>query len=134
MVFQLKNHNPKKLMICIYLRGLNKITLTELFPTPFIDEIMNKVSRHECYSSIDGFSSYNQVPITKVDQEKPHLSLNWLICMQSDSLWIKKCPYSLFKNGSEGIPRIYIYNDWTIYSLLRNLLSTYTRSANILQK
>ena len=43
------------------------------FPTPFVDEIINDVLGYECYSFIDGFSSYDQVPITKEDQAKTTL-------------------------------------------------------------
>jgi hypothetical protein len=44
--------------------------VTDSFPTPFADEIINKVVGHEFYSFTDGFSGYNQVPIAKEDQEK----------------------------------------------------------------
>ena len=50
MVVQLKKHDPKKLIICIDFRGLNKLTLTDLFPTPFSNKIINEVAGHECYS------------------------------------------------------------------------------------
>jgi hypothetical protein len=77
MVVQPKKHDPKKLRICVDFRGLNKLTLTDPFPTPFIDEIINEVMGHECYSFTDGFSGYNQVPIAKEDQPKTtFVSLN----------------------------------------------------------
>ena len=61
MVIQPKKHDPKKLRICVDFRWLNRDTLTDPFPTPFADEILNEVAGHECYSFIDGFSGYNQV-------------------------------------------------------------------------
>jgi hypothetical protein len=76
MVVQPKKHDPKKLRICVDFRGLNKLTLTDPFPTPFVDEIINEVTGHECYSFTYGFSGYNQVPIAKEDQPKTHLYLN----------------------------------------------------------
>jgi hypothetical protein len=36
------------------LRGLNKLTVTDPFPTSFMDEIINEVTGHECYSFTDG--------------------------------------------------------------------------------
>jgi hypothetical protein len=51
MVVQLKKHDLKKLRICIDFRGLNKLTLKDLFPTPFVDEIINEVVGHECTHS-----------------------------------------------------------------------------------
>jgi hypothetical protein len=65
MVVQPKKHDPKKLRICVDFRGLNKLTLTNPFPTPFTDEIINEVAVHECYSFTNGFSGYNQVHIAK---------------------------------------------------------------------
>lgn len=65
MVVQPKKHDPKKLRICVDFRGFNKLTVTDPFPTPFIDEIINEVAGHKCYSFTDGFSGYNQVPIAK---------------------------------------------------------------------
>jgi hypothetical protein len=65
MVVQLKKHDHKKLIICVDFRGLNKLTVMNLFPTPFVDEIINEVAGHEFYSFTNGFSGYNQVPIAK---------------------------------------------------------------------
>jgi len=59
MVVQLKKHDPKKLIICIDFRGLKKLTVTNPFPTPFTDEIINEVTGHEYYWFTDGFSGYN---------------------------------------------------------------------------
>ena len=65
MVVQLNKHDPAKLRIFVNFKELNKVTLINPFPTPYADEILNEVAGHECYSFIDGFSSYNQVPIAK---------------------------------------------------------------------
>ena len=65
MVVQPNKHDTKKWRVCVDYRWLNKATKTDPFPTPFADEILNEVAGHECYSFIDGFSGYNQVPIAK---------------------------------------------------------------------
>ena len=59
MVVQPKNHDPKKLRVCVDYRWLSKATKTYPFPTLFVDEILNEVAGHECYSFTDGFSRYN---------------------------------------------------------------------------
>ena len=59
MVVQPRKHDPKKLRVCVYYRWLNKSTKTDPFPTPFADEILNEVARHECYSFTYGFSGYH---------------------------------------------------------------------------
>ena len=55
MVVQPKKHDPKKLRVCVDYRWLNKVTKTDPFRRPFVDEILNEVTRHECHSFTDGF-------------------------------------------------------------------------------
>ena len=69
IVVQPKKNDPKKLRVCVDYKWLNKTTKTYPFPTPFVDEILNEVAGHECYSFTTGFLGYNQVPIEK-DQQK----------------------------------------------------------------
>ena len=59
MVVQPKKHDPKKKIFCVDFQGLNKQTMRDPFPTPFDDEIINKVVGHEFYSFVDVFSRYN---------------------------------------------------------------------------
>ena len=70
MVVQPKKHGLTKLRICVDFGELNKVTLTNPFPTPYADEILNEVAGHECYSFTEGFSGYNQVPVAKEDHKK----------------------------------------------------------------
>ena len=49
MVIQLKKHDSIKLRIYVNFRELNKVTLIDIFPTPYADEILNEVVGHECY-------------------------------------------------------------------------------------
>ena len=55
MVVQPRKHDLTKLRICVDFRELKKVTLTDPFPTPYANEILNEVTRHECYSFIVGF-------------------------------------------------------------------------------
>ena len=97
------------------------------FPTPFANEILNEVAGHECYSFIDGFSGYNQVPIAKEDQHK-----TTFVC-KFGSFAYRKMPFGL-KNAPAVFSRIvvkafqeYIYksmgvyfDDWTIYNMMKD--------------
>lgn len=53
MVMQLKNHDPTKLIICYLLKEL---IVTDPFLTPFVEEIINDLEGHKCYSSTNDFS------------------------------------------------------------------------------
>ena len=53
---------PKKnrhVRVCVDYRKLNAGTITDAFPLPFTDNILDTVAGHDCYSFLDGFSGYN---------------------------------------------------------------------------
>ncbi len=55
MVIEPKKHDPKKLRICVDFRWLNKAAITDPFPTPYGDEVINEVLGHDYYSFTNGF-------------------------------------------------------------------------------
>lgn len=126
VVIQPKKHDPKNLRVCVVFRWLNKVTLINPFPTPFVDEIINEVAGHECYSLIDGFLGYNQVPIEKEDQQ-----MTTFFC-EFGSFAYKVMHFGV-KNAPDVFSRIFIksfqkylyktmvvhFDDWTIYNLLK---------------
>jgi hypothetical protein len=50
-----------KWRICVCFRELNKETLRDYFPFPFIDQGLDTLSRKQYFSFIDGFNGYNQI-------------------------------------------------------------------------
>ena len=58
------------LRVCVDYRKLNAATVTDPFPIPFTDAMLDAVARHEMYSFLDGFSGYNQVLVAPKDREK----------------------------------------------------------------
>jgi hypothetical protein len=50
-----------KLHICVDYRELNKATLKDYFPLPFIDQVLDTLAGKNHFSFLDGFSSYNQI-------------------------------------------------------------------------
>ena len=56
--------------ICIDYRKLNKATHKDHFPLPFLDQMLDRLARHEYYYFLDGYSRYNQIAIAPDDQEK----------------------------------------------------------------
>jgi len=48
---------------------LNVATRKDHFPLPFIDQMLERLARHEYYYFLDGYSGYNQIPIAAEDQE-----------------------------------------------------------------
>ena len=49
---------------------LNKANHRDYFPLPFINQVLDTLSRKKYFSFLDGFSGYNQIQIAPKDQEK----------------------------------------------------------------
>ena len=56
--------------ICIHYRKLNKATRKYHFSLPFLDQMLDRLARHEYYCFLDGYSGYNLIAIASEDQEK----------------------------------------------------------------
>ena len=49
---------------------LNKATRKNHYPLPFIDQILERISKHTHFCFLDGYSGFSQIPVSKEDQEK----------------------------------------------------------------
>ena len=58
-------------------RKLNAVTITDAFPLPFTDSVLDAVARHEMYNFLDGFSGHYQVHLHPDDQEKTAFITEW---------------------------------------------------------
>nr|GEW65474.1 reverse transcriptase domain-containing protein [Tanacetum cinerariifolium] len=56
--------------VCIDYRKLNEAAYKDHFPLPFMDQMLERLTRNQYYCFIDGFSGYVQIPIDSKDQEK----------------------------------------------------------------
>ncbi|CAM8931516.1 unnamed protein product [Rhodiola kirilowii] len=56
--------------MCIDYRKLNKATLKDHFPLPFIDQMLERLAKHKFCCYLDGYSGFFQIPIHLEDQEK----------------------------------------------------------------
>ncbi|RDY06040.1 Retrovirus-related Pol polyprotein, partial [Mucuna pruriens] len=56
--------------VCIDYRRLNQETRKDHFPSPFIDQVLQKLSGKSHYYFLDGFSGYMQIHIAPEDQHK----------------------------------------------------------------
>ena len=75
--------------VCIDYRKLNAGTRTDHFPLPFVDQMLERVVRHEFYCFLDGYSGYNQIEIALENKEKNHFHMSfWHVCLNEDALWI----------------------------------------------
>ena len=56
--------------MCIDFRKLNKATRKDHYPLPFIDQMLERLSKHSHFCYLDGYSGFSQIPVHKDDQEK----------------------------------------------------------------
>ena len=66
-----------KWRVCVDYRELNKATLKDHFPLPFIDQVLDSLAGKKYFSFLDGFSGYNQIRITTEDQDKTTFTCPW---------------------------------------------------------
>ena len=66
-----------EIRICVDLRKLNDASIHDLFPAPFIDEVLDNVGGQEVYSFTDGFSGYHQIRIQEEDMHKTTFAIEW---------------------------------------------------------
>nr|GEV37387.1 reverse transcriptase domain-containing protein [Tanacetum cinerariifolium] len=66
--------------VCIDYRKLNDATRKDHFPLPFMDQMLERLTRNEFYCFLDVFSGYFHIPINLPDQEQTTFT----------------CPYGIF--------------------------------------
>jgi hypothetical protein len=72
---------PKKVTgkwrFCVDFQELNKATLKDYFPLPFIDHVLDTLSGKKYFSFLDGYKGYNQILIDPEDQNKTTFTFPW---------------------------------------------------------
>ena len=70
-----------KIRVCVDCQKLNAAMLTDAFPLPFTDAILEAVADDKVYRFLDRFSGYNQIRMHSVDQEKKTFVTEWGVFM-----------------------------------------------------
>ena len=63
-----KEGNHKRRLVFDYSETINKFTRRDAYPVPRIDDIVDKISQFDVYSTIDLRSAYHQVRIREEDR------------------------------------------------------------------
>ena len=51
-------------------RKLNRANQKYHYPLSFIDQMLERLSKHTHFFFLDGYSGFSQIPVSKEDQEK----------------------------------------------------------------
>ena len=51
-------------------RKLNKATRKDHYPLPFIDQMLERLSKHTHFCFLDGYYGFSQIPVSTYDQAK----------------------------------------------------------------
>ena len=108
--------------VCIDYRRMNKVMQKDHFPLPFMDQLLERVSRHPFYYFLDGYSGYFQIEIAVGDQEKTTFTcpfgtyvykrMPFGLCNAPTTF--QRCMLSIFSDMGERIMEVYM-DDITVY-------------------
>jgi hypothetical protein len=111
--------------ICVYLRKLNDACLHDPFPTPFTDEVLEKVGGQEAYSFTYGFLGYHRIKIALEDMYKTNFSTEWgsyqytiiPFGLKNEPTIFSRVVIDSFMEFIHQFIEVYM-DDWVVYSLL----------------
>jgi hypothetical protein len=65
---------PQRVLVgyrmCIDFRKVNKVTKKDHYSLPFIDQMLERLSKKTHFCFLDGYSGFSQIAVRKHDQEK----------------------------------------------------------------
>ncbi len=91
------NKKQGTIRICIDYRDINRACPKDIYPTPYIDQIIDDCADSEIFSFMDGFSGYNQINILPADQPKMAFICPWGHLLIANYLLGSRTPGQLFK-------------------------------------
>ena len=68
-------------------RKLNKATKKDHYPLPFIDQMLERLSKHTHFCFVDGYSGFSQIPMSADDQSKTTLLALSVLLLIDVCLW-----------------------------------------------
>ncbi|CAN6551449.1 unnamed protein product [Malus baccata var. baccata] len=108
--------------VCTDYRKLNSSTRKDHFPSPFIDQMIERLAGHSHYCFLDGYSGYNQIAIAPEDQEKTTFTcsygtfayrrMSFGLCNAPATF--QRCMISIFSDMVERIIEVFM-DDFSVY-------------------
>ena len=103
-------------------RKLNKATRKNHYPLPFIDQLLERLSKHTHFCFLDGYSGFSQIPVSQPDQEKTtficpfgtyaYRRMPFGLCNAPATF--QRCMTAIFSNFWEKIVEVFM-DDFSVY-------------------
>ena len=119
--------------MCIDYRKVNKVTKKDHYPLPFIDQMLERLSKNTHFCFLDGYSGFSQIAVKAKDQEKTTFTcpygtyayrrMPFGLCNAPATF--QRCMSAIFHGFCESIVEVFM-DDFSVYgnsfdSCLRNL-------------
>jgi hypothetical protein len=108
--------------MCIDFKKLNKVTKKDHYPLPFMDQMLERLSKHSHFCYLDGYSVFSQISLHKDDQEKTtftcpfdtfaHRRMPFGVCNVPATF--QRCMNAIFANYTENIMEVFL-DDFFVY-------------------
>ncbi|KAK1653847.1 hypothetical protein QYE76_071652 [Lolium multiflorum] len=128
---------PQRIVVgyrmCIYFRKVNKVTKKDHYPLPFIDQMLERLSKNTHFCFLDGYSGFSQIAVKAKDQEKTTFTcpygtyayrrMPFGLCNAPATF--QRCMSAIFHGFCESIVEVFM-DDFSVYgnsfdNCLRNL-------------
>ncbi|KAK1629441.1 hypothetical protein QYE76_003756 [Lolium multiflorum] len=119
--------------MCIDYRKVNKVTKKDHYPLPFIDQMLERLSKNTHFCFLDGYSGFSQIAVRTKDQEKTTFTcpygtyayrrMPFGLCNAPATF--QRCMSAIFHGFCEKIVEVFM-DDFSVYgnsfdNCLRNL-------------
>ncbi|KAK1628968.1 hypothetical protein QYE76_003283, partial [Lolium multiflorum] len=119
--------------MCIDFRKVNKVTKKDHYPLPFIDQMLERLSKNTHFCFLDGYSRFSQIAVRAKDQEKTTFTcpygtyayrrMPFGLCNAPATF--QRCMSAIFHGFCEKIVEVFM-DDFSVYgnsfdNCLRNL-------------
>jgi hypothetical protein len=108
--------------MCIDFRKLNKVTKKDHYHLPFMDQMLEMLSKHSHFCYLDGYLGFSQILVPKDDQEKTtftcpfgtfsHRRMPFGLCNVPATF--QRCMSAIFADYTENIVEVFM-DDFSIY-------------------
>ncbi|KAK1662136.1 hypothetical protein QYE76_050295, partial [Lolium multiflorum] len=128
---------PQRIVVgyrmCIDFRKVNKVTKKDHYPLPFIDQMLERLSKNTHFCFLDGYSGFSQIAVKAKDQEKTTFTcpygtyayrrMPFVLCNAPATF--QRCMSAIFHGFCESIVEVFM-DDFSVYgnsfdNCLRNL-------------